>query len=430
MKPTIKKVPGSQLEIEIEISPKEFENYFEQATLKLGENLEFEGFRKGMVPKEIIEKKVGKENILVQAADLAVQENYRKAILENKIEAVSEPQIDILKLAQGNPFIFRVKISVLPEIKLPDYKKIASQVKKNKIFEVKEKEIDDTLEWLKKSRAKFSLKNGIAKIGDFVEIEYWLPQIEGLTQPKGQKDSFILGEGHFIPGFEEELFGMKDGEEKKFSLTIPESHHLKNLAGNKIEIKVKVISVQKVEFPEINDQFAKNLGNFEDLNALKNNMKEGLNFEKEQAESRRVRNDILERISQNVDFEIPDFLIEQEQKGMLEELRKNVSENLKIPFNEYLTKIKKTEKEVITSFLPTAQKKVKNLLILREIGKKERIEVSKEEIVDEISKTLKHYPSVEKVEKELDLEKLKLYTEGVIRTEKIFQLLEAFANSR
>ena len=445
MKSTIKKLPKSQLEIEIEVSPEELDGFVNQATLNLGKDLEIEGFRKGKVPKEIIEKKVGPEKILVDAADLAIKENYKKVILENKIEAISEPEIDILKLAAGNPFVFRAKVSVLPEIKLPDYKKIATTVKKNKVF-VEEKEVEDALKWLKRSRAKFILKNDVAQIGDFVEIEYWSSQIPELNQEAGKKDAFILGEARFIPGFEEELIGMKAGQEKEISLTIPPDHHLKNLAGpvrgyqdkdkaqspqtsngagKKVQFRTKIISVQKVEFPEINNQFAQNLGNFKDLSALRKNIKDGINLEKEQAELQKVRNEILEKISQEMEWVIPEALIENEKNRMLEEFRQNVSNNLKISFADYLAKTKKSEKEIKESFLLEAQKRVKNFLILKKIGRIEKIAVSENEITEEVNKIIRRYPDIKKVKKELDPEKLKVYTELVLRNEKTFKLLES-----
>lgn len=290
---------------------------------------------------------------------------------------------------------------VLPEIELPDYRKIASEVKRKKIF-VEEKEIENVLNWLQRSRAKFTLKNQPAQKGDFVEIEYWLDQ---LTIDSPQRDAFILGEGRFIAGFEEELIGMKAGEEKAEIVLKKE--------GKDIKIRLKVKSVQNVEFPEINDQFAQNLGKFENLDAFKKSIREGLNLEKAKSESIRIRNEILEKISQALNFKIPEVLVEQEKKGMLEDLKKNVSENLKMEFNQYLNKIRKQEKEILDSLLDQAKKRVKNFLILREIGKKEKIEVSEQELKEEVNKI-----------KELDPERLKEYTKEAIRTEKIFQLLE------
>jgi len=396
MKSTIKKLPKSEVELEIRVSAEEFGRFIEQAILNLGGDLEIKGFRKGKAPKNIIEERIGLEKILIEAGDLAVNETYKKAVLENKIEVIFQPKIEIKKLAKGSDLVFSARTAVLPEIKLPDYKKIASETKRNKAV-VEEKEIEDTFKWLQKSRAKFTLKNQLAQKGDFVEIEYWSAQIQG----EGQKDAFILGEGHFIPGFEEKIIGMKSGEEKE-NITL-------NKDNKEITLKVKVISVQNVELPELNDQFAKSLGEFENLDALKKNIKQGLILEKEQAETQRVRQEILERISEKIKAEIPEVLIENEQKQMLENLKKMVSERLKISFGDYLSKVKKTEKEILDSFLPAAQKKVRNFLVLREIGKREKVEVSEEELAN------------------LDSGQSKEYNKEALRTEKIFAMLENLA---
>lgn len=427
MKLEIKKLPKSRIEILFEVPAEEVDKFREETISNLSKNLEIGGFRKGKIPKEIAEKEIGFKKILEETAEGAVRENYLKAILENKLEPLGQPEIEILKMAFGSPLIFKIRVPVMPEVNLPDsnselgYKKIASEVKRNKIS-VQEKEIEDTLSWLQKSRAKFTLKNQPAEKGDFVEIEFQSPKIEaGLKK----KDGFILGQGHLIPGFEENLIGMVFGQEKEFSLKFPESHSQKDLAGSLVDFKVKMNSIQEIELPEINDDWAKNLGNFENLEILKNSIREGINLEKEKEESQRIRQEILEKISQKSEIEIPEILIEEEKSRILEDLKKNVSEILKIPFQDYLSKIKKTEAGLKESFFPTAQKRIKNFLILREIAKREKINVSGEEAREEVNKILKNY-SLEKT-KELDLERLKLYIEGEIRNEKTLQFLESFA---
>ena len=425
MKSTIKKTSDSEIELEIEIPKEELDDFISQSALSLGKNLEVEGFRKGKVPQKIIEEKVGRENILVDAADLAIKENYKKAVLENNLEVISEPKIEIIKLAPGNPLIFRAKASVLPEIKLPDYKKIAKKIKRKEVS-VSEKEIDEALKWLQKSRTKTALKNSPAQKGDFVEIEYWSSQIKGLDKPEGRQDAFILGEGHFLPGFENKLIGMSAGEEKRrFSLVLPEKFPVKDLAGKSVDFQVRIKSVQSVEFPELNDEFAKSLGQFEDLSALKKNVREGLVFEKKQAETQRVRNEILEKISETMKCELPEALVEREQKAMMENFKKEVSAKLNIPAKEYLEKIKKTEEEMLSSFLEEAQKRIRAFLILRKVGEENNIEVLEEEVKKEVDKILKQYQEV-KQPKDLDLERLKEYAKGVLRNEKTFALLESF----
>jgi len=423
MKTTIKKLPNSQIEILFEISDQEFNNYYQKALAKLSKNLKADGFRQGKVPQEIAEKQISQAKILNESAESAVKENYIRAISEEKVEAIDQPNIEILKLALGNPFEFKATVTVLPEIILPDYKKIALQVKKRKVF-VEEKEVDEALKWLQKSRAKLSLKNQPAQKGDWVEMKFKIALKElNLNEPE-RKDAFLLGQGGFVPGFEEKLEGLSAGQEKEFSLKFPDDYSQKEYAGKQADFWVRVETVQEMELPELNDQFAQGLGKFDKLADLKENINQGLNQEKEIKEKQRVRQELLDKINDSADFEIPEILIEREEEQMIENLKQRVSQDFKISFVDYLKKINKSEQELKNSFSPQAEKRVKDFLILREIGKKQDIKVSEAEIEQEMNKVLKNYPNVKETEKNIDRDKLKMYYEDVIRTEKIFQLLE------
>lgn len=430
METLIKQLPRSKIELEIKVPFQEFNQYLERAVLELGKDIEIKGFRKGRAPREFVEKEIGSERILTEAVELAIKENYLKAISENQIEVISQPEIEVLKIpplnkdisqidSSATSLIFLAKVEVLPKVQLPDYKKIVACCKKNKIS-VTEKEIEETLKWLQQSRAKFSLKNQPAEKGDFVEIEYFSPQIEN---GKKIKDAFILGQGHFIPGFEEKLLGLRNGQEREeFSLVIPESHFLKDLAGKEVTFKVKMISVQRMELPELNDEFARNLGQFENLNALKKNIEEGIFLEKEIEERQRLRQEILEKISQESKVEIPEILVKKEQNQLLENLKKDINQRLNISFEDYLRQIQKTEQELLASLLVLAEKRVKEFLVLHELSKKEDIRVTDEEIEAKINEKIK-YLDLNRAEK-LDLEKLKAYTKEEIRYEKTLQRLE------
>lgn len=422
MKTEIKKLPGSQIEILFGITPEEFKDSIEKAILNLGRDLEIEGFRKGQAPKEVVIQKIGQDRILTLATRLAAEENYFREIFANKFEVIAQPDIEILsEVSFDKGLTFKATFAAVPEITLPDYRKIASGTKRKEIF-IKEKEIDDALAFLQKSRAKFIFENRPAKKRDFVEIEFQSPKIEtGLKK----KDNFILGEGHFVAGFEENLEGMAPGQEKEFSLKFPENYLQKELAGNLVNFKVKMNSVQKMELPEINDEWAKGLGNFENLNSLRDNIKKGIKMEKENFESQRIRGEILEKITKETKVEIPEVLLEAEKKRMLGDLKNLVSERFRIPFEDYLVKAKKTEAELLKSFSTEAEKKIKYSLVLRRISKREKIEVPEEELKTAISEFLRNYPNVEKAKKELDLEKLRSYYEEVIRNEKTLKMLES-----
>ncbi len=418
MKTNLKKLDKSQIEINFELDEGEFQTHIDAALLHLKEHVKVDGFRQGQVPKEMVEKKVGQENLLMEAGDLAVKKSYAKFVKENNLEPIDEPEVQILKIARGNPLLFKVKISVLPDIVLPDYKDIASKIKSNEIS-VDEKEIEDTLQYLQKSRAKFTTENRAAENKDFVEIEYSNKEING---GKEVRDRFILGEGGFMKDFEDNVIGMKAGEEKEFKAKFPDNTPNKELAGKESSFKVKMLTVQKMEVAEINDEFAKSLGVFENLVALKTNLKEGITMEKTEAEKQRTRAEILEKISINIDFDLPEKMVEYEKVRLFEDLKKQVSGQFKITFAEYLTSIKKTEEEIKNSFKLEAEKRIKNFLVLRQIGLAEKIKVSDAQLEEEMNTTIKRYTK-EQLAK-IDINELKEYTKGAIYNEKIFQWLE------
>ena len=216
------------------------------------------------------------------------------------------------------PLLFKIKVSVLPEIKLPDYKEIVSKVDGKEIT-VEPNEIEEALNYLQKSRAKFSQVNRPAEAKDFIEIEY---QNKDINDGKEVKDRFILGEGGFLKDFEDNVIGMKAGEEKEFIAKFPpasnaerssagwENTPRKDLGGKDGSFKVKMILVQKMELPEINDDFAKSLGAFDTLVALKENLKGGITLEKQESERQRKRGEILNKISGKIAFDLPEKMVE------------------------------------------------------------------------------------------------------------------------
>jgi len=391
-----KKLPKSQIELEFELTAEEFDEHFKHALEHLKSHVKVEGFRPGHAPAKLVEDRIGKENLLMEAGDHAVQHVYSDYIRQSGLEPAGHPEVKIKKIAKGNPFIFTATITVLPEVELPDYKKIAASAK-SKEFSVTEQEAEDAIKYLQKSRAKMSLKNDPAEKGDFVEIVY---QNKDINSGKEIDDKFILGEARFIKGFEENILGMKAGEEKTFEL--PE----------KGSFKVVLKSVQNMELPEINDEFAKQLGTFESLVVLKTSIKEGITAEKEEAEKQRRREEILEKIAAKSKFEVPESLVEHEKQRLLDNFKDRISQTFSAQggpasgWEEYLSAVKQTEEQLKESFKKQAEKQLTDFLILREIGRKEKIEVSDAEI------------------EAVDTKAPKEYTKNVLFNEKVFKLLE------
>ncbi len=371
----ITKQTKTEIELEIKVDSTEFNSYISKTLEKLGVDLEVKGFRKGKAPLNVVEETVGEQRVLMEAADLAVNESYKKAIAEHKIEAIFYPNIEVKNLKKGEDFIYTARTAVLPEIDLPDYKKIASKTEKKSVT-VDDKEIEQAMNWLRKTRAKMTIKNEPAQKGDFVQIEYILSGKDA----NPLKDNFILGEGRMLPGFEDQLVGMRAGDEKK-GIELDSN-------GKKFVVDVKMVSVQDMELPEINNEFAKSLGKFSNVDSLKNSVKEGIEREKNESEVIKARNEILENIMKETKTEIPATLVENEQRQMLEQLKKQIEQGLKMSFEDYLKSVKKSEEEILKSLKEEAEKKVKRYLILREIGKENDIEVKDEESINKIFKLL------------------------------------------
>ena len=421
MKTELKKLAKSQIEIGFELEEKEFGEYFQKALEHLKGHVKMDGFRAGQVPLEMVEKKAGAENVLMEAGDLAVKKSYTKFVVENKLEPIGDPDVQIKKIAKGSPFEFTVTVAVLPEIELPDYKAIAAKVKVGNVA-VEEKEIDEALVYLQKSRAKFTDKTIGAEKKDYVKIEY---QNEHVNGGKPVTDMFILGEAGFLPDFEDNMLGMKPGDEKEFMAKFPENTPDKKMAGKEGKFHVKMLAIQIMELPEINDEFAKGLGVFDSLVALKTNLKEGITLEKQEGERQRSRGEMLSKISEKITFELPEKMVEYEQARLLEDLKNQIASQFRISFEEYLKNVKKTEEEIKASYKLEAEKRIKNFLVLRQIGNAEKVEVSNAEIEAEANKELQRYPK-EQAEK-IDITRLKEYSKGAIFNEKVFEKLESFS---
>lgn len=310
------------------------------------------------------------------------------------------------------------------KIELENHKGI--EVKKQEL-KVEEKEIDDALNYLQKSRAKIITINQPAQKGNRIEIDFEV-RSDGVLVENGlsKNHPLILGEGHFLPGFEDQLVGVKAGEEKEFSLKVPADWSDKRIADKNLDFKVKMNLVQERQLPEMNDELAKSLGKFDNLQKLRENIKEGLMQEKEVMEKQRIRIEIIEKIAENSKMEIPEVLVEKELGNMVNEFKMNVDQ-FGMDFETYLTQIKATAEELKKGWREQAEKRVKIGLCLKAIANKEKIVPTTQEVEEKMNQELMRYPDMEKVKKDIDLVALKEYTENILINEKVFELIESEA---
>jgi trigger factor len=422
MKAELKKIDKTKIEIFFEFLADEFNVFYNKALEHLNQHITMDGFRPGKAPKEIVEQKAGQGRILEEAAGLALQKHYPQFLADNNLEVLGQPQVEILKVAKGNALECRVKAEILPVFNLPDYQKIAADIKGAEI-KVEDKELEEALEWIRKSKATFEDLNRPAAKEDMVDISYQSEQIENNQE---LEDRFFLGKGQLVPGFEEHIEGMQKGESKEFEVVFPKEYFNPALADKPVKFKLTLRNAQKAIFPDLNDELAKSLGKFENLEALKQNVKDGLAHEKQHEVKQQRREAIISALLEKTNIDLPEILLQQEKARLLEQQQHDITEQLGITLEDYIAKNYKTEQAFQESLQKQAEYRLKSFLILQAIGKQEKIQVLDSEVEQACQQFLNRYGSKEAVPKDIDPEKLKGYNKGVIFTEKVFQKLESF----
>ena len=425
---TVKKLPGSKAELSVTLPWDEWKKEIDHAALELAKDVKVAGFRPGKVPRDVIEKRFGKQVLLVEAAEHAVRHSYPKALEKEKVDAIGEPDVNLGKLLEGEELSYTVTTSVMPEVKLKDWKEAVEKVNREaqgKEEAVDETEVENELKRLAEMRAKFVTVSRRAKMGDNVLVDFTVTQggviIEG---GKSENHPLVLGKGVFIPGFEEQIVGMKEGEEKTFTLSFPAEYHANHLAGKEAEFAVKVRVVQEREVPTIDDAFAKSLGKFENLEKVKEQMKIGMLDEKKtkQKEERRTR--ILDILVLHSEIDAPDILVEQEMNRMIREFEAQIGQ-MGFDFQTYLKETKKTEADMRKEWLPQAKKRLAAELVIDSLAKEQEIEVDTKTIEEEMNKTLSYYKNTKDAEKNIDMERLYSAVQSKLRNEKILEWLES-----
>jgi trigger factor len=411
MKSSFKKLAGSKMEVAVTLAPEDVKPYYDRAYENALRNVNLKGFRPGMAPKELAEGAVNKHAIMEKSLQEAVRHSLNSVVEENGWIVIDSPKVDISsdekEVLTNKGIAYTAELTLYPDIVLPDYKKIARKVMGDKKeIAVTEKEIEESLNWLRKSRATQLRVARAATKGDAVEIDF-RAVMDGKPLPGGEVagDTFTLGEGKFIPGFEDNVAGHKEGEEIKFAVTAPTDYWQKDLQGKKLDFTVKLKGVFEMHLPEANDEFAKSLGKFADLADLRKNITDGLKTEKEHKEAERKRVKILEEIINGSKTDLPEVFIEKSLEGLMAEHKAMIDKS-----GDKLDDVKKNLRGV-------AEKRMIANLAISEIGKREHLEPSKEEIEEEAKV---HRPEM----KDMDAGKIYDQLYGILLNRKVFEFLE------
>jgi trigger factor len=406
---TVKKLSSSKIEMHVSLPWAEWKEAIDHAVKHLAMEVKIAGFRPGKAPRDVIEKRFGKPTILNEAAEHAVAHSYPKAIEKEKLEVIGPPEVKIEKFAENEMFEYSVITAIMPEITLKSWREVVKKVNMEfvgKTDTVEDAEIRAELEKLASMRAKFVTVNREARLGDNVLVDFSVLHNGVLIENgRSKKHPLVLGSGVFIPGFEEKLVGMRSGEEKTFELVFPETYHVKHLAGKPVTFQVKMDTVQARELPEIDDAFAKGLGNFASLEELKKNMHEGILAEKKIKREEEYRVRIIDALVEKTKIEYPDILVAEESRRMLRAFEIQV-QSAGLDFAGYLAQMKKTADELQKEWEPQAKKTLAANLILDTVAKEEELDVDTQEVEAEMNKTLVQYQNVRDIKKKVDMERL------------------------
>lgn len=387
----VEKKENSVVEIEFTMEKEQFNAELDKAFKQNAKKFKVPGFRNGMVPRAVVEKNYGEGVLYEFVIENTVDDAYRAAVIENNLEIVSRPELDIKQIGKDKDFIFVVKVCVKPEAKVSEYKGL--EIKKVSTRTTK-KEVDEELESVREKNARIvtvedkkrELKNGDISVIDFEGFA------DGVAFDGGKGENFELtiGSGQFIPGFEDQMVGMKLGEERDVNVKFPEQYHAADLAGKDATFKVKLNEIKEKILPELDDEFAKDVSEFDTLEDYKKDLQKVVKERKEKQAKATKEQEALDKFVENVEVTIPDGMVDEEVEKMVEEMNANLSyQGLNI--DTYLQYIGISLEDYKKEMRESAVKRIKLNLGLEYVAKEEKIEVTEEDVDAKIKELSAQY---------------------------------------
>ena len=398
------KIEKSQVALTIEVSAAEFEAAIEKAYQKMRKNINVQGFRPGKAPRKMIEKMYGAEVFFEEAINIAFPDAYEAAVKEQELQVVGYPEVDMLGECTKEGFTFTAKVPVYPEVTLGEYKGL-SAIKGE--VKVTEEDVADRLQLLADRQTRLVSVEREARLGDTAVIDF-----EGFLNGvpfdggKGENHSLELGSGSFVPGFEDQVIGMKAGDEKDIDITFPEQY-TPELDGKAVVFKVKVHEVKEKEIPVLDDEFAKDVSEFDTLDELKADLEKKIAEEQEKAAQQAFTDALMEQVAEGITVEIPDAMVENQTKQFIENFKMQLAQQ-GIPYEEYLKMTGTEEAKLMEEAREPALRQVRMDLAMAAIIKAENLTASDEEVEGEYTKMAEQYSmDIEMVKKYLPADQIR-----------------------
>lgn len=379
MKVTKEDLKKSKIKLTIEVEPKELAVHNREAFEKIAQGVKIDGFRPGKAPFKLVEAAVGHNRLIADGIDAALNASYIEALKQEKLSPLSNPEVNIKKSPQFSldeteildNLVYEATFDIMPEVTLQDYSKLSLKTPKKE--EAKDADVEKIIDHLRKQKATFKDVERGAKKGDRIEINYdgFLKKVK-IDRMCSKNHPMILGEGNLIPGFEEEVVGMKKGEKKEFKIKFPKDYHDKEIAGKDAEFHVTLVDLKEVILPELNDDFAKAFGH-NTVKKLNDAIRENLELEMEQNYRNKLEMDVVDKVLPLLKVETPESLIHQEIDRMIDGFRQQVESN-GLAFDKYLEGMKKSIGDLEKEMHDQAEKNVRVGLMLGKIIEKEKID--------------------------------------------------------
>ena len=401
----VEKLEKNMAKLTVEVSAEDLEKAIEKAYQKQKKQISIPGFRKGKVPRQIVEKMYGREVFYEDAANELIPDAYDKALEECDEDIVSSPKIEVTQIEAGKPFVFTATVALKPEVKLGEYK----GVKIEKIDrEVTEEDVMAEINRERENNARnITVEDRPVEDGDMTVIDF-----EGFVDDvafeggKGENYPLTIGSGAFIPGFEEQLVGAEIGKEVEVKVTFPEDYHAENLKGKEALFKCTVKEIKEKELPELDDEFASEISEFETLEEYKEDVKKNLTEKKEKDAKAARENAAVDAAVNASEMEIPDAMLETQQRQMVDEFAQRITMQ-GMSMEQYMQFTGANYQQLIDQVKPQAEERIRSRLVLEAIARAENITASEEDFEEEMKTMAEVYQmEVDKV-KELMGEKEK-----------------------
>ncbi len=385
----VERLEHNMVKITVTVPAADFDKARTQAYNSQKKNISVQGFRKGHAPQQLVEKMYGAAVFYEDAANICINNTYNDEAKATELDFVSRPTFDVVQMEKGQDFIYTAEVAVRPEVKLGDYKGI--EVKKQEVV-VSDEDVDAKLkEEQEKNSRLVEVTDRAVEDGDTLILDY-SGSVDGVQFDGGtaQNQTLVIGSNTFIPGFEEQLIGANLEEEKDVNVTFPTEYHAADLAGKEAVFKCTVHKIQKKELPELNDEFAQDVSEFETFADYKADVKKNLTEQKEAEAKSAKENEAVDKLAEASEMDIPDAMVQTQAEQMFNDFARQL-QSQGIPMDMYLQYQGATSDKMVENMKPQALKQIKTRLVLEEVVKAENIEISDEKFEAELQKIADQY---------------------------------------